>query len=559
MANKLLFCVFLLLVSSLVSAASDTYKQDQLYHGAEKTSSAVDPLAGVFTTAAAEVLQETVVRPNFGTVPNWLCGSYIRQSASKFEENTRHLTHTFDGFGKLLRYKFTGNGNVSLRSNFLRSNFYNVSIATGDICPCRLLGTTDPHEPNGRAMTDNCTDNFNVNVVNIAGNIVLTSDYTSKKGAGKILNIEDMTTSEHKWNDTWTNYFDKITAAHPQQLPDGDTINFVMRINPMAIVGMGKHSIIVYRVNKNTNTREQIATIKVKKLPYIHSFTVTENYIILAAAPFTWELANIMAAKPVMNSLKWSPHDGTTLYVIGLSNHKVTEYNTDAFFAFHHINGYEANNYIYMDVLANNMTGGKVPSSGLTIHNMLNMSARNKLVATAEYRRYKIPMPSSFDSDIVKEVNFTFQRLIDQDGKLYATVELPRINDLKATKKNCYWYGWAPHAGGSSKFADTAIIKVNVCSNSNDKNAVGTDKNNVMAWFVEKHFPSEPIFVPKPNSTLEDDGVVLATVFDGEEGATYLVIIDATSMKTVATIYCEDDWKHLMSFGIHGDFFSCKN
>ena len=79
-----------------------------------------------------------------------------------------------------------------------------------------------------------------------------------------------------------------------------------------------------------------------------------------------------------------------------------------------------------------------------------------------------------------------------------------------------------------------------------------------MAWFVENHFPSEPIFVPKPHSTLEDDGVVLATVFDGEEGATYLAIIDATSMKTVATIYCEDDWKHLMSFGIHGDFFSCK-
>ena len=523
-----------------------------------------DPLAGVFTTSSAEVLEETVLKPNDGNVPTWLCGSYVRQSASKFEEHTRHLTHTFDGFGKLLRYKFTKGGTVSLRANFLRSNFYNVSVNSGDICPSRLLGTTVPHESNAKAMTDNCTDNFNVNVVDIAGNIILTSDYTSNKGAGKILNLEDMTTIEHKWNDTWTNYFDKITAAHPQQLPSGDTINFVMRINPVAIVGIGKHSIIVYRVNQHTNAREQLATIKVKKLPYIHSFTVTKNYAILAAAPFTWELGNIMAAKPVMNSLKWSPEDGTALYVINLQTKKVTEYKADAFFAFHHINGFEANNKIYMDVLANNMTSGLVPSSGLTIHNMLNTSIRDKLVGTAEYRRYEIPIPDeSINNKRIKSsslvVNYTMTPLIDASGKLYTTVELPRINGLKSTETSCYWYGWAPHAAGSNHFADTALIKVDVCNNINDDTNADDSISNVIPWFVQGHFPGEPIFVQKPgNGVAEDDGVILASVYDGIKSATYLAIIDAKSMKTISTLYCQDDWKHLMSFGIHGDFFQCK-
>ena len=57
-----------------------------------------------------------------------------------------------------------------------------------------------------------------------------------------------------------------------------------------AVVGVGDHSIIVYRVfANNSNTRVVLATIKVPKLPYIHSFTVTEHYVVLAAAPLTWE------------------------------------------------------------------------------------------------------------------------------------------------------------------------------------------------------------------------------------------------------------------------------
>ena len=508
-----------------------------------------DPIAGVFTTATAEVLQETTLTPSYGSVPAWLCGSYVKQSASKFEEKSRHLTHTFDGFGKILRYKFYGNGTVSLRSNFLRSNFYNVSVATGDICPSRLLGTTIPHEPNGKALTDNCTDNFNVNVAEIAGNIVLTSDYTSAKGVGKVLNVNDMTTVPHVWNDTWTHYFDKITAAHPQRLANGDTVNFVMRINPLAIAGMGKHSIIVYRVDHITNQRDQIATIKVKKLPYIHSFTVTQNYVVLAAAPFTWELAKIMAAKPVMSSLQWSPEDGADLYVVGLATGKVSQHTTDAFFAFHHVNGFEDGAFIYMDLLANNMSTGSVPSSGLTIHNMLNATIRDKLQESAEYRRYKIPLSGRESADgILSHVNYTSFPLTGADGRKYATVELPRINAKKNTEKHCYWYAWAPHAGGSEKFADTAIIKVDICRGA-------SSKSNVIPWFVEGHFPSEPIFVSAPNPSSEDDGVILSSIFDGIKGANYLAIIDAKTMKTVSTLYCQDDWAHLMSFGIHGSFF----
>ena len=62
-------------------------------------------------------------------------------------------------------------------------------------------------------------------------------------------------------------------------------------------------------------------------------------------------------------------------------------------------------------------------------------------------------------------------------------------------------------------------------------------------------------FVSAPNPSAEDDGVILSSIFDGIKGVNYLAIIDAKTMKTVSTLYCQDDWAHLMSFGIHGSFF----
>ena len=43
--------------------------------------------------------------------------------------------------------------------------------------------------------------------------------------------------------------------------------------------------------------------------------------------------------------------------------------------------------------------------------------------------------------------------------------------------------------------------------------------------------PSEPIFVPRPGATEEDDGVVLMVELDGIKGESALVVIDAQSFE----------------------------
>ncbi len=65
-------------------------------------------------------------------------------------------------------------------------------------------------------------------------------------------------------------------------------------------------------------------------------------------------------------------------------------------------------------------------------------------------------------------------------------------------------------------------------------------------------FVSEPIFVSRPNSEKEDDGWVLALVYDAAHHRSDVVILDACNLSQgpVARLHL----KHHIPYGLHGSF-----
>jgi len=65
-------------------------------------------------------------------------------------------------------------------------------------------------------------------------------------------------------------------------------------------------------------------------------------------------------------------------------------------------------------------------------------------------------------------------------------------------------------------------------------------------------FVSEPIFVSRPNSEKEDDGWVLALVYDAAHHRSDVVILDARNLSQgpVARLHL----KHHIPYGLHGSF-----
>ncbi|MDF5731136.1 MAG: carotenoid oxygenase family protein, partial [Rhizonema sp. PD38] len=65
-------------------------------------------------------------------------------------------------------------------------------------------------------------------------------------------------------------------------------------------------------------------------------------------------------------------------------------------------------------------------------------------------------------------------------------------------------------------------------------------------------FASEPVFVPRLGSEKEDDGWVLALVYNSEHHRSDVVILDANdfSQKPLARLHL----KHHVPYGLHGSF-----
>jgi carotenoid cleavage dioxygenase-like enzyme len=60
------------------------------------------------------------------------------------------------------------------------------------------------------------------------------------------------------------------------------------------------------------------------------------------------------------------------------------------------------------------------------------------------------------------------------------------------------------------------------------------------------------MFVPAPNASSEDDGVLLTPVLNGTARTTYIQILDAKTMTEIATV----DLDIHTPFAIHGNWFS---
>ena len=70
--------------------------------------------------------------------------------------------------------------------------------------------------------------------------------------------------------------------------------------------------------------------------------------------------------------------------------------------------------------------------------------------------------------------------------------------------------------------------------------------------FAPHGFISEPIFVPKPNATAEDEGWILTLVYNGKNHHSTLAILDAQNIEgeAVALLHL----KHHIPYGLHGSW-----
>lgn len=450
--------------------------------------------------------------PIQGQIPEWLTGDLIRNSIIKATINGESPPHSFDGLAMLHKFTFK-ESKIAYTNQFLDSEAYRT------IREKKSFSYTGFDLPPVKSKTKHPVQNANVNVSCINGQFVAMTeiplpvefDPTTLNTVG-VLNYQDNLRKDKCWE-----------SAHPHYDPKTkETVNLLIKF------GVLNCSYIIYRIPEGSSCRQKICEIPVKNPSYMHSFSVTKDYVILTEYPLLLNRRDLtLRGKPFIRSYKWKPEEGTTFTVVNRhTGETVLRKKIDEpFFSFHHANAWEEQGKICLDLIsyddAEIVTGDALKTPQ---HN--SKEFRN----TSQLRRFSI--------DVATEE-------ISSKTILNHPCEFPGINEAFEGQPNQFLYlvGFndtnPEHADGL--LAGKSLIKIDMPSKS------------TLKWEEAHCVPGEPIFVPNPNGSKEDedDGVILSVVADLNKKTSFLLILNTKTFLEEGRA----SLPHLIPGSLHGKYF----
>jgi carotenoid cleavage dioxygenase-like enzyme len=442
-----------------------------------------------------------------GSVPQWLSGNLLRNGPAQFEVGPQQFRHWFDGLAMLHRFSFH-QGEVSYANKFLQSPAFSTAQKTGKISYAEFA--TDPCRSIFKRVTSAFSppelgSNANVNISKMGESFValtetplpVTFDPQTLETLG-IVHHDDRLAGQH-------------STPHPHYDPE-------RRVGINSITNFSaKSSYNIYAVKDGSTSRNLIGAIAVKEPAYIHSFSITEQYVVLVEFPLVVNpLQMLMSGKPFIENFQWKPERGTRFFVMCKEDGRVINtYSSEAFFAFHHINAFELGNTIIVDIAA-------LPDTSMIDDFYLKkLRAPDATVPCPVFSRYTLSLnTSSLTSEVITD-----------EG-----IELPRIN---YERNNASDYQFAYGVNISKQHPDDfwdQLVKVDVRAKT------------ARTWYEDGCYPGEPVFVAAPGARNEDEGVILSVVLDGRKNTSFLLVLDATSYTELARAEVP---QHI-PFGFHG-------
>ncbi|XP_029979097.1 beta,beta-carotene 15,15'-dioxygenase [Sphaeramia orbicularis] len=483
-----------------------------------------------------------------GSIPSWLQGTLLRNGPGIFSVGETSYDHWFDGMSLMNSFTFK-DGEMIHRSRFLRGDTYKANTAANRIVVSEM-GTMAYPDPSKNFIvkaitflnhtvpdfTDNGASNF----------IKYGNDYFATSETNYIRKIDPVTLETQDKVDYLKYLPANLASSHPHYDKDGNAYNMgtsiaekgktkymLFKVPAVSDKDKGKDAIALKNV-------EVVCTVPCRSLltpSYYHSFGMTENYFIFIEQPFKLDILKMATA--YMRGVNWAsclkfcPDENTLIHVIDRRTGKEveTKYYTGAMVVYHHVNAFEDDGHVVFDVIAYNDN---------SLYEMFYLSKlkenpgfKDSSYSKPNYRRFVLPVRSdkgfAVGDDLVKLKYTTASAVKEKDGKLMCQAEvlwegfeLPRINYDFNGKRSRFVYG--------NCVEESALAK--------KLGKFDTETKEMVYWSEDNCWPSEPVFVPRPNGESEDDGVVIVSVLNSNPGQScFILLLDGKTFKEVARAY----------------------
>jgi len=445
-----------------------------------------------------DAVTETMVE---GQIPAWLRGDLLRTAPAVFAEGVWEAHHWFDALGMLYRFRIEDAG-VSFRQRLMQTEV--ARAAHEGRTPRGSFGSPIVRGFWRRLFSPvpEVSDNTNVNIVAMGDERVA------------------LTESPHQW------------AVDPDTLALAKPVAYRDRRGPLAMIAhphfdfarervvsiatkIGPRSeLIVYEHAPNDRERTIVGKIPVGRLPYIHAFGLTPRHAIVIGHPFDVNpLRLLWSNRGFIDHFEFRPDAGTTLWLVDRATGVVREHAAPSGFVFHVVNAFEDGDQTSIDVVM-------YPNAEIVGRLRSDIIARDGFPSLA---------PS-----IVRWTLRDGHRDARVETILAEGFEFPTVSYRKVGGKR-HTVSWGARIG--AKAQSSSIVR--------------SDGDSVTTFSDEGFIFGEPVFVGRPSSSAEDDGVLLSVGSHHTHDRSAMVVLDARTLDVLARA----EVPLPIPLGFHGSFF----
>jgi all-trans-8'-apo-beta-carotenal 15,15'-oxygenase len=450
-----------------------------------------------------------------GTIPKGLQGTLFRNGPGLLDIHGIPLRHPFDGDGMITKISFLPDGRAHFRNRYVRTEGYIQEREAGKMLYRGVFGTQRPG-----GWLNNI---FDLKLKNIANtNVIYWGD--------KLLALWEAAEPYHldpKTLDTiGLDYLDGL-------LNPGDAFAAHPRVDASCALDGGSPCLVNFAVKRGLSSQITIFEFNpagkllrrhahaIPGFAFLHDFAITPNYCIFLQNPVTFNpLPYFFGLRGAGECVKFQDNRPSRLLLIPRTPpyEGMKTFDVPAGFSFHHANAFEQGEQIYLDSIC--------------------YAALTQIDPDASYKEvdFSSLAPGQLWRFTINPKAGTVERQLRESR----SCEFPSLHPDRVGQPYRYLFiGATDSATGNAPLQ--AILKLDLETGERQ-----------LCSFAPRGFVSEPIFVPKLGATGEDDGWVLALIYDASHHRSDVVILDGNDIGrgTLARLHL----KQHIPYGLHGSW-----
>ena len=442
-----------------------------------------------------------------GTIPPALSGTLYRNGPGRLERGGQWVHHPFDGDGMITALRFEG-GQVTLRNRFVRTEGWLAEEQADRFLYRGVFGTQKPGGAPANAFDLRLKNIANTHVVRLGDQLLALWEAAEPHAL-------DPDTLETRGLSRLGGLLKKGEAfsAHPRFDPghhgEPRMVTFGVKAGPRSTVRLMEFAV----------EDDPAAGVKAGQLlserrdsfngfAFLHDFAITPNWAVFLQNAIAFNpLPYVTGHKGAAQCLQSKPGGQAKFWLIprdsgAFAGQSPRIIDAPDGFVFHHLNAWEDQGAVVVESV------------------------------------YYSDFPSIGPDDDFRSINFELlpEGLLEQcridlsDGSISTTRLSERCCEFAMVNPQC--------EGLPSRYAWMAVAERET---GNDPlqaiKKLDLQTGERLVWSAApRGFVSEPVMVPRPGSTAEDDGWVLVLIWNGARCASDLVILDAADLSEQAVL-----------------------